>query len=294
VRSVTSCGPYRHVPRTDGLECPNFVLGTRKLNISFTFVGDGLTRIQLWFYEGQSEAQARQATTDMLAYLSTRGPLHSNELANGAPPTADAIFRTLRGLNKSKQGARVQILTVPTRSRRSFTARLLNWAPGTTCSFSSPRPANRSSRPAEKTAWATPKVCGPATFLPGLQAPRHFFAPAYKIRVWSSLCFRIPTPAQHDYHPSEHSIVASLLFGLLFVGGSVAEAGTIFGFTGATIGGGFRWDADPLTVNLGGTLYERSLFGRASLLAPRGLLRGLSQLVRVGGAAKRRGLHPGN
>lgn len=40
-----------------------------------------------------------------------------------------------------------------------------------------------------------------------------------------------------------------------------AQAGTIFGFVGATIGGGSRWNADPFDAVLGGTLYERSLSG---------------------------------
>jgi hypothetical protein len=30
---------------------------------------------------------------------------------------------------------------------------------------------------------------------------------------------------------------------------------------GATLGGGSRWDADPLSLNLGGTVFERSLAG---------------------------------
>jgi hypothetical protein len=55
--------------------------------------------------------------------------------------------------------------------------------------------------------------------------------------------------------------VAALLAGLLLCGASVAQAGTIFGFAGATLGGGSRWDADPLSLNLGGTVYERSLVG---------------------------------
>jgi len=38
-------------------------------------------------------------------------------------------------------------------------------------------------------------------------------------------------------------------------------AGDIFGFSGSTIGGGFRWDAAPRTINLSGTNYERSLDG---------------------------------
>ena len=49
--------------------------------------------------------------------------------------------------------------------------------------------------------------------------------------------------------------------GLLVLAASTAQAGPIFGFTGPSLSGGFRWDADPLIVNLGGTLYERSLDG---------------------------------
>jgi PEP-CTERM motif len=53
-------------------------------------------------------------------------------------------------------------------------------------------------------------------------------------------------------------------FGLLTIlmcGADTARAGVIFGFTGAGLTGGYRWDADPLTVNIGGTSYERSLDG---------------------------------
>src|SRR5688572_24135421 len=55
--------------------------------------------------------------------------------------------------------------------------------------------------------------------------------------------------------------VGAVFSAFLLCSTSLAHAGVIFGFTGATLGGGFRWDADPLTVNLGGTLYERSLDG---------------------------------
>ena len=53
-------------------------------------------------------------------------------------------------------------------------------------------------------------------------------------------------------------------FGILTVlmcGADTARAGVIFGLTGTGLSGGYRWDADPLTVNMGGTSYERSLDG---------------------------------
>ncbi len=40
-----------------------------------------------------------------------------------------------------------------------------------------------------------------------------------------------------------------------------ALAGGAFNYTGATIGGGSRWDAAPRIINLSGTNFERSLNG---------------------------------
>ena len=114
VRAVSSCAPYKTVPATKGLECPNFILGKLKMNISFVFDGDALSRIQLWFHEGPSEADARKATAGMLAYLSARGAIHSSEVKGPAPLTTDAIFSALKARNASNQGARVQVLTAPT------------------------------------------------------------------------------------------------------------------------------------------------------------------------------------
>ena len=110
--SVASCGPYRQVAATGGLECPNFRLGTRRMTISFIFSDSGLTRVQLWFYEGRSAAEAREATAAMLAYLSTHGRVRSSE-ANG-PVTPDAILSRLRTMArgaKAGQAVRVQVLT---------------------------------------------------------------------------------------------------------------------------------------------------------------------------------------
>ena len=42
---------------------------------------------------------------------------------------------------------------------------------------------------------------------------------------------------------------------------SSAGAGVIFNFSGATLGGGSRWDAAPRTITVSGTPVERSLNG---------------------------------
>jgi hypothetical protein len=113
VRQVASCSPYQDVAGTGGLECRNFKLDDRTINISFVFRGEALNRIQLWFYEGPSEAAAREATSRLIAYLGGWGAVRSKQLAAGSPVAVDAVFRALRERNQSKQGARVQILTPP-------------------------------------------------------------------------------------------------------------------------------------------------------------------------------------
>ena len=116
VRRVTSCSPYQEVPSTRGLECKNFLVDGRQVNISFLFTDGGLSRVQLSFYEGLTEQIARLATTSMLSYLTKRGALRSDELATGVRPTTDSLFKALHERNKSREGARVQVLTPkPTR-----------------------------------------------------------------------------------------------------------------------------------------------------------------------------------
>jgi hypothetical protein len=110
VVEVSSCSPYRPVPSTRGLECPNFAVGSRKMNISFVFGANGLNRVQLWFHEGGSEAAARDATDAMLAFLGKRGPIHSDELKGVPALSTDAIFQDLSRRFKTGKGARVQVL----------------------------------------------------------------------------------------------------------------------------------------------------------------------------------------
>jgi hypothetical protein len=52
----------------------------------------------------------------------------------------------------------------------------------------------------------------------------------------------------------------ALVLALVFLP-QAARAGVVFGLTGATLGGGSRWDAAPRVVNLSGQPFERSLNG---------------------------------
>src|SRR5262245_9679050 len=110
VEAVPACHPYVAVAGTRGLECRNFTFEGRQMTISFIFAGASLSRIQLWYYEGSSEAEARKATDALLEDLSRRGPLRSNAVAPGETPTTKSIFERV---NVARGGrnvpARVQI-----------------------------------------------------------------------------------------------------------------------------------------------------------------------------------------
>ena len=120
VEAVPACRPYVAVPGTRGLECRNFTFEGRKMTISFIFAGASLSRIQLWFYEGSSEAEARQATDALLEYLSRRGSLRSSAIAPGTRPTTKSIFERVNATRGGKN--------VPVRVQISATA----GEPGTT------------------------------------------------------------------------------------------------------------------------------------------------------------------
>ena len=69
VTRVSDCAPYTPVAVTGGLECPHFRFDDREMNISFIFGGNGLRRIQLWYYEGESSVEAGEAVARVLAFL---------------------------------------------------------------------------------------------------------------------------------------------------------------------------------------------------------------------------------
>jgi hypothetical protein len=95
VRMVGDCQPYTFVARTGGLECPNYLFEGRKMNISFIFGDEGLRRIQLWFYEGESESEAREAVGRVIEYLErVAGDVHMPALL-GNTVTPDEIIGVL-------------------------------------------------------------------------------------------------------------------------------------------------------------------------------------------------------
>jgi hypothetical protein len=69
VSRVADCSPYFSVSSTGGIECPNFLFNGQKMNISFLFAADQLKRIQLWFYEGQSALEAKEAVGSVINHL---------------------------------------------------------------------------------------------------------------------------------------------------------------------------------------------------------------------------------
>lgn len=95
VSRVTACEPYTNVASTGGLECPSYTFDDRPMNVSFIFNGNGLRRVQLWYYEGESRPEAREAVGRVLEYLqkTTGGSFVCSQ--PGVPVTADGIMSAL-------------------------------------------------------------------------------------------------------------------------------------------------------------------------------------------------------
>ena len=94
VKKVGECARYLPVAATGGLECPDFKLDGRTMNISFVFGPSGLAKIQLWAYEGKEVAKAVEALDWALSwYRRTYGELES-------PSMPEANTADLRALAK--------------------------------------------------------------------------------------------------------------------------------------------------------------------------------------------------
>ena len=81
------------------------------MNISFLFTAERLRRVQLWFYEGASEADAREAVGRVLDYLQrTAGSVTLRALPGAV--TAGRVMEVLqRAPVQSGSLAHVEILT---------------------------------------------------------------------------------------------------------------------------------------------------------------------------------------
>ena len=120
VSGVADCQPYTNVSRTGGIECPNYLFAGRKMNISFLFGGDELRRIQLWFYNGESERDASEALGAVLDHLKkVAGEARINGLPDGEV-TPDAVIKMVNSAQLRPGGIiQVEILHAGNLRRRS-------------------------------------------------------------------------------------------------------------------------------------------------------------------------------
>jgi ketosteroid isomerase-like protein len=111
VSQVPDCQPYTPVSATGGLECPHYSFEGHEMNVSFLFNADRLRRVQLWFYEGASEVDAKQAVGRVLDYLQrTAGSVTLK--ASPGTVTADRVMELLqRAPVQPGSLAHVEILT---------------------------------------------------------------------------------------------------------------------------------------------------------------------------------------
>lgn len=105
--AVRECAPYREVPGKSQLECPNFAFAGRPRSIFLIFGPEGLSRVQLWFYEGKDRAQAEAAIDELLAYM--RKEFGGKELKGpSATSTREELLRRLDQQTPSQGYTRVQ------------------------------------------------------------------------------------------------------------------------------------------------------------------------------------------
>ena len=95
MRRVADCQPDTNVSQTGGLECANYTFDGQAMNVSFVFGAGGLRRIQLWFYQGPSEAEAKDAVARVIDFFRrTAGGVVVGALF-GVEITADRVMGML-------------------------------------------------------------------------------------------------------------------------------------------------------------------------------------------------------
>jgi ketosteroid isomerase-like protein len=97
VSGVVDCRPYTSVAVTGGLECPHYSFDARTMNISFLFAADRLSRIQLWYYEGESSQEARDAVGRVLDFLQRTAGGAVVRSRPGMPVTTDGVMSIMNG-----------------------------------------------------------------------------------------------------------------------------------------------------------------------------------------------------
>ena len=114
VGQIGDCEPYTQVAVTGGLECPHYSFDGQEMNISFIFEADRLRRIQLWYYEGESERDARAAIGRVLEFLQrTAGPVTLRSRP-GVPVTVSSVMSATAAAVPDWRGvAGVELCTAP-------------------------------------------------------------------------------------------------------------------------------------------------------------------------------------
>ena len=114
VGQIRACEPYTHVAVTGGLECPHYSFDGQEMNISFIFDADRLRRIQLWYYEGEAEGDARAAVGRVLEFLErTAGPVTLRSRP-GVPVTVGSVMSAMAAAVPNRRGvAGVELCTAP-------------------------------------------------------------------------------------------------------------------------------------------------------------------------------------
>ena len=114
VGQIRDCEPYTHVAVTGGLECPHYSFEGQEMNISFIFDADRLRRIQLWYYEGESEGDARAAIGRVLDFLERTAGAVTLRSRPGVPVTVGSVMSAMAAAAPDRRGvAGVELCTPP-------------------------------------------------------------------------------------------------------------------------------------------------------------------------------------
>jgi ketosteroid isomerase-like protein len=125
VSRVAECQPYTAVRVTGGLECPHYSFEGHDMNVSFLFGNSGLNRVQLWYYEGDSSQEAREAVGRVIAFLQRVSDRVFVKAAPNLAVTTDAVMNALNGA-PAQQGrlTHVEIATLPGPQREVWFSRI--------------------------------------------------------------------------------------------------------------------------------------------------------------------------
>lgn len=116
--AIAAHGPYTPVRVTGGIETANGVFDGEKRNVAFTFDSKGaVNKIQIWAYEGRSEAEAMAAWWRVYRYYTkTYGQVESPTLGTPLDVDEAALIERTRAAFASapaQYSAKVQMAPQP-------------------------------------------------------------------------------------------------------------------------------------------------------------------------------------